>query len=71
MNAAILDVLDVRPAVAHGAADNRHAHRDLARLFALDRLPAERPLLVCHWHRAADGRLAARWELDIAPVAQR
>ena len=62
--------LDARPAVrpapaAPGAATN------LVRLFALDRLPEQRPRLVCRWHRDADGRLAGAWEPDIAPVRQR
>jgi len=65
MNATILDF---RPP---GAAAARDARRDLARLFALDRLPAERPRLVCHWHRDADGRLAAAWEHDVAPDSRR
>jgi len=34
---------------------------DLVRLFALDRLLAQRPGLACHWQRGADGRLVAVW----------
>jgi hypothetical protein len=65
MNATILDIR------LAGAAEERNVRRDLARLFALDRLPAERPQLVCHWHRDADGRLAAAWERDVAPDGRR
>jgi hypothetical protein len=35
-------------------------------LFALDRLPAQRPRLVAHWHRQPDGRLACAWEPDLS-----
>ncbi len=38
---------------------------NLVELFALDRLPAQRPRLVAHWHRGADGRLACTWEPDL------
>jgi hypothetical protein len=69
MNATILDTR-IRPTDAPGAVENKDARRDLACLFALDRLPG-RPSLVCHWHRDADGRLAAAWELDVAPDGQR
>ena len=64
-----LDVLEIRPAAAPGTADDA-ARRDLARLFALDRLPAGRRL-ACHWHRDADGRLVAAWEVDVAPLGWR
>jgi hypothetical protein len=38
---------------------------DFVRLFALDRLPAERQRLVCRWRQDADGRLSCIWEPDI------
>jgi len=69
MNAAILD--DVRLPSAPGTAPEKGATSDLVRLFALDRLPADRRRLVCRWQRGADGRLACVWEPDIAPVRQR
>jgi hypothetical protein len=38
----------------------------------LHRLAPDRPALVCHWRRDADGRLACFWEpaTDIAPNQQ-
>jgi len=63
-------ILDVRPA-APGILPPKSAARDLARLFALDRLPDGRRRLVCHWHRDADGRLACVWEPDMALPPQR
>jgi hypothetical protein len=50
---------------------SKAAATDLARLFALDDLPAVRRQLVCHWRRDADGRLARSWEPDIAPIPHR
>ena len=38
---------------------------NLVVLFALDRLPAQRPRLVAHWHRRPDGRLTCTWEPDL------
>ncbi|MGO8915735.1 MAG: hypothetical protein ACLQJR_07500 [Stellaceae bacterium] len=58
-------ILDVRPAAAPGIVPPKTAARDLARLFALDRLLSGRRRLVCHWHRDADGRLACVWEPEI------
>ena len=61
-----------RPAAAPGAAIDTTAVRgvarstagDLVRLFGLDRLPTRRRL-ICHWHRDAEGRLTAVWEVDV------
>jgi hypothetical protein len=39
---------------------------NLVVLFALDRLQAQRPRLVAHWHRHPDGRLACAWEPDLS-----
>jgi hypothetical protein len=64
-------MLDIRPAAEPGVASSSAAANDLARLFALDRLPAVRRQLVCHWRRQADGRLACSWEPDIAPIPHR
>ena len=38
---------------------------DFVRLFALDRLRADRQRLVCRWRQGADGRLSCSWEPDI------
>jgi hypothetical protein len=57
-------------AVAARPAPATPAGADLVRLFGLDRLPTCRQL-VCRWQREPDGRLASRWELDIAPLSQR
>lgn len=38
---------------------------NLVVLFALDRLPAQRPRLIAHWHRQPDGRLVCAWEPDL------
>jgi hypothetical protein len=57
-------ILDIRPAAPKGAPT------DFVRLFELDRLPAGRRRLVCHWRRDADGRLACIWEPDIAAFRQ-
>jgi len=56
-------ILNVRSAAAPGIVSHKGT-KDLVRLFALDRLPARRPRLVCRWHRDADGRLACTWEPD-------
>ncbi len=60
-------ILDFRPAAAPGAVPPHEATAELARLFALDRLP-ERRRLSCHWRRGTDGRLACFWEPDVAPA---
>jgi hypothetical protein len=61
--------LDVRSAVAPGTVSHPRAINrgttDFVRLFALDRLRAERQRLVCHWRQDADGRLSCSWEPDI------
>jgi hypothetical protein len=57
-------IFNVRSAAAPGTASLKDT-KDLVRLFALDRLPAGRPRLVCRWHRDADGRLSCSWEPDI------
>ena len=64
-------ILDVRPAARPGTVRARGATTDLVRLFALDRLPVHRQRIICRWHRGADGRLACRWEPDIALFPQR
>jgi hypothetical protein len=53
-----------RRATAPAAAVSQNTSADLVRLFALDRLPAHRRL-VCHWQRAADGRLIGVWESEL------
>jgi hypothetical protein len=60
-------ILAIRPTAPLGIALPKGGTTDLVRLLALERLPASRQRLVCHWHRDADGRLACRWEPDIAP----
>jgi hypothetical protein len=55
--------LNVRSATAPNAVSLKDT-RDLVHLFALDPLRVDRPRLVCHWHRDADGRLACAWESD-------
>jgi hypothetical protein len=67
MNAAILDV---RPAAPPGIVPPLSAATNLVRLFALDRAPAGRRRLVCHWRRDAAGRLACIWEPDIGASPQ-
>ena len=61
-------ILNVRSAAAPGTVSpstvSLRGTKDLVRLFALDRLPARRPRLVCRWHRDASGRLACTWEAD-------
>jgi hypothetical protein len=47
------------------------AATDLVRLFALDRIPAARRRLACHWQPGPDGRLIAAWEPDIVSVPHR
>ena len=56
-------ILNVRSAAAPGTV-SRKGTKDLVRLFALDRLPVDRPRLVCRWHRRADGGLACTWAPD-------
>lgn len=62
--------LNVRSAVAPNAVSRPdaidRATTDFVRLFALDRLRADRQRLVCRWHQDADGRLSCSWEPDIA-----
>jgi hypothetical protein len=62
---------EISPAAEPGIVSSNPTTQDLARLFALDRLPAVRRQLVCHWRRQADGRLACSWEPDIAPIPHR
>ena len=61
-------ILNVRSAVAPGTVSRPGAidrgTTDFVRLFALDRLPLDRPRLVCRWRRDADGRLACTWGPD-------
>jgi hypothetical protein len=64
-------IVDTRWAAEPGAVQSTAAETDLVRLFALDALPAAPRQLVCHWHRAADGRLACTWEPDIVADPQR
>jgi hypothetical protein len=59
-------ILNVRSAAALGPVSLKGT-KDLVRLFALDRLPVDRPRLVCRWHRYADGGLACTWEPDNEP----
>ena len=63
-------ILDIRPANAPGRDLRQGDTAELVRLFALDRLPARRPLH-CRWRVGADGRLAAIWDPDIGPALQR
>jgi hypothetical protein len=63
------DIADC-PAVAPGTVSFNATATDLAALFGLDRLPAERQL-VCRWTREVDGRIACHWEPDIVPRPQR
>jgi hypothetical protein len=56
-------ILNVRSAAAPGTVSHKGT-KDLVRLFALDRLPVDRPRLVCRWHRDVDGRLACTWGPD-------
>ncbi|HEX9523320.1 MAG TPA: hypothetical protein VF949_10140 [Reyranella sp.] len=63
-------ILNVRSAAAPGTVSLKDT-KDLVRLFALDRLPVDRPRLVCHWHRDADGRLACTWGPDNERPARR
>ena len=65
------EILDIRPAAEPGAVQSTTTVIDLVRLLALDAFPAARRQLVCHWHRAADGRLACTWKPDIVPIPQR
>ena len=60
------ELFEIRPAAEPGIVSSNPTAHDLARLFALDRLPAARRQLICHWRRQADGRLACRGEPDIA-----
>ncbi len=60
-------ILDARRAVT--TAQGEFRSDDLVRLLALDRLAETRRVLVCHWHRDADGRLTCTWTPDISPVA--
>ena len=62
-------ILDIRPANVPGLDLRQGDAAELVRLFALDRLPARRPL-ACRWRVGADGRLAAIWEPDIGPALQ-
>ncbi|HEV8030554.1 MAG TPA: hypothetical protein VGP42_06000 [Stellaceae bacterium] len=64
-------ILDIGPAAEPRIVPASAGATDLVRLFALDRVPAGRQRLVCHWHRSADGRLACIWEPDIVPLPQR
>jgi hypothetical protein len=61
--------LNVRSAVAPSTVSSPGAidrgTTDFERLFALDRLRAERHRLVCRWRQDADGRLSCIWEPDI------
>jgi hypothetical protein len=61
-------ILNVRSAAAPGTVSPKGT-KDLVRLFVLDRLPVDRPRLVCRWHRDADGGLACTWEPDNEPPA--
>ena len=61
-------ILDFRPAALPGHVPAQSVTKDLVRLFALDRLPAGRRHLLCHWRRDVEGRLAGFWEPDIALV---
>jgi hypothetical protein len=61
-------ILNVRSAAAPGTVSLKDT-KDLVRLFALDRLPVDRPRLVCRWHRHADGGLACSWGPDNEPPA--
>ena len=56
--------LNVRSAVAPSAVSLKIT-TDFVRLFALDRLRADRQRLVCRWRQDADGRLSCSWEPDI------
>jgi hypothetical protein len=64
-------ILATGSAAKPGSVSSNAAATDLARLFALDDLPAVRRQLVCHWRRDADGRLTCSWEPDIAPIPHR
>lgn len=64
MNTAILDR---RFRIVPGTSSPSGTKSTLIRLFALDRLPADRRL-VCHWHRNPEGGLACVWELDIGAL---
>ena len=57
-------ILNVRSAAAPGTVSLKDT-KDLVRLFALDRLRADRQRLVCRWRQGADGRLSCSWEPDI------
>ena len=61
--------LNVRSAIAPGTVSGPGAidrgTTDFVRLFALDRLRADRRRLVCRWRQDADGRLSCSWEPDI------
>jgi hypothetical protein len=61
--------LNVRSAVAPSIVSRQGAidrgTTDFVRLFALDRLRADRQPLVCRWRQDADGRLSCIWEPDI------
>ena len=72
MKAAILEFRRAAPAPAapNPAVLNRAA-TDLVCLFGLDRIPAGRRRLACHWHPGPDGRLIAVWEPDAASVPHR
>jgi hypothetical protein len=59
-------ILNVRSAAAPGTVSLKGT-KDLVRLFALDRLPVDRPRLVCRWHRHTDGGLTCTWEPDNEP----
>ena len=56
-------ILKFRAATRPGSVVRNPAN--LVALFALDRLPVQRPRLVAHWHRQPDGRLACTWEPDL------
>jgi hypothetical protein len=63
-------ILVIDPAAEPRITPARVGAIDLVRLLALDRVPAVRRWLVCHWHYRADG-LACIWEPDIVPLPQR
>jgi hypothetical protein len=72
MKAAILEFRRAAPARAapsHVRLDG--AATDLVYLFGLDRIPAGRRRLACHWHPGPNGRLVAVWEPAVASVPHR
>ena len=66
MTAAILNVCSaVAPGTVPRPAAIDRGTTDFVRLFALDRLRADRQRLICRWRQDADGRLSCSWEPDI------